>query len=294
MSAPARRPTRDPQHPVRGLSLTHLPPRRPSQLSGLLFLIPPLITFIGFLAAWLFLSYVILEPNRRFLLPPPQDVIRVGFLDSANRTEILRALASTTEVALLGLMSQARWIERSLYPYAVALQTIPILALVPLIGFWFGFDVRSRVLVCVLIAIFPIITNTLFGIQSVGRGLHDLFTLHGAGRITRLYRLDRTAALPAIITGLRISAGLSVVGAIVGDFFFRQGEPGIGRLIDLYQARLQPEQLLAAIFSSSLLGLVVFWAFGLVAKVTVGSWHETPSEATTNRWRAKPVRTDTT
>jgi NitT/TauT family transport system permease protein len=237
---------------------------------------------------WLLVTYVVLGRDRRFLLPPPQDVVRVGLLRSANLTEVLRGLWSTTQVAVVGLavaivlgllfailMSQARWVERSFYPYAVALQTIPILALVPLLGFWFGFDFVSRVLVCILIALFPIITNTLFGIQSVDHDLHDLFSLYRAGRLTRLRKLQLPAALPAIFVGLRTSAGLSVIGAIVGDFFFRQGEPGIGRLIDLYRARLQSEQLLTAIFFSSLLGLAVFWLFGLVGRLVVGTWHET-------------------
>ncbi len=248
---------------------------------------PPAIVFAVFLGSWLSFTYVALSPDQRFLLPPPHEVVRVGILDAANLSEVLDGLWSTTQVALVGLaiaaaigvslgvaMSQASWVERSFYPYAVALQTIPILALVPLIGFWFSFDFRSRVLVCVLIAVFPIITNTLFGIRSVDRELHELFRLHRAGRLTRLMKLELPAALPAILTGLKISAGLSVIGAIVGDFFFRQGDPGIGRLIDLYRARLQSEQLLTAIVFSSLLGLVVFWAFGFVARITVGQWHE--------------------
>lgn len=248
---------------------------------------PPLVVLVCFLGIWLVLTYVVLDPSRRFLLPPPQDVVRVGLFDAGNRAEVLSGLLSTTKVALAGLgaatavgwslailMSQRRWIERSLYPYAVALQTIPILAIVPLIGFWLGYDFHSRALVCALIAVFPIIINTLFGIQSAERGHHDLFTLHGATTFTRLRKLQLPSALPAMLTGLRISAGLSVIGAIVGDFFFRHGDPGIGRLIDLYRARLQSEQLLAAIFLSSLLGLVVFWLFGLVFELVVGKWHE--------------------
>lgn len=272
--------------PLRGRSLLH--PWFWSFNQLVRFFVPPLITFIGFLGIWFFVSYVVLEPERRFLLPPPQDVVRVGFINLPNLAELLDALASTTMVAFAGLavaaitglllailMSQASWIERSLYPYAVALQTIPILALVPLVGFWFGFDFPSRVLICTLIAVFPVITNSLFGILSVDHDLHDLFTLHGVGRFTRLWKLQLPSALPAIITGLRISAGLSVIGAIVGDFFFREGEPGIGRLIDLYRQRLQSEQMIAAIFFSSLLGLTIFLVFGLIAKLTVGGWHET-------------------
>jgi NitT/TauT family transport system permease protein len=171
-------------------------------------------------------------------------------------------------------MIQARWVEWSIYPWAVVLQTIPILAIVPLIGFWFQFGFNSRVLVCVLIALFPIVTNTLFGLKSTDQAHHDLFTLQRATRWQRLVQLQLPGALPAIMSGWRIAAGLSVIGAIVGDFFFRQGEPGIGRLIDDYRARLQSEQLFASVVLSSLLGLVVFWGFGLLGQLLVGSWHE--------------------
>jgi len=250
-------------------------------------LAPPLGVLALVLGIWNAFSYVLLKESQRFLLPPPHKVVQVGFLDSENLTEILHGLWSTTQVAIVGLtisivlgtllavaMSQALWVERSIYPYAVVLQTIPIIALVPLIGFWFEFNFRSRVIVCVLISLFPIITNTLFGLKSADRQLHDLFTLHGAGRPTRLRKLMLPAALPAIFTGFRISAGLSVIGAIVGDFFFRQGEPGIGRLLDIYRNRLESEELFTAIFFSSLLGLVVFWGFGFLANRLLRSWHE--------------------
>lgn len=258
--------------------------RRGSRLANLL---PPLAVLVAVLGVWNAFSYVLLKPNQRFLLPPPHEVVKVGFFDTENLTEILRGLWSTTQVAIVGLviaivlgmvaaiaMSQAKWVERSIYPYAVVLQTIPIIALVPLIGFWFDFNFRSRVIVCVLISLFPIITNTLFGLQSADTGLHDLFTLHGASRMTRMRKLLMPGAMPAIFTGFRISAGLSVIGAIVGDFFFRQGDPGIGRLLDVYRNQLDSEQLFTAIFFSSLLGLVVFWGFGFIAHRVLRSWHE--------------------
>ena len=254
--------------------------------------IAPLVVFALVMAVWLFISYVLLEPRRRFLMPPPQDVIRNGLLNPANSAEILVALWSTTQVAIVGLivaiviggvvaiaMIQARWIEWSIYPWAVVLQTIPILALVPLIGFWFQFGFSSRVLVCVLISLFPIITNTLFGLKSSDQAQNDLFTLQHATRMQRLLKLQLPGALPAIVSGWRIAAGLSVVGAIVGDFFFRQGDPGVGRLIDDYRARLQSEQLFAAVALSSLLGLIVFWGFGLLSRLLVGSWHESHRSA---------------
>lgn len=250
--------------------------------------LPPAVVLVVLLGLWWAASYLLLSPQRRFLLPPPDAVWRVAFLQTANLSELLAALWLSTQVALLGLavatvlgvgaavlMSQARWLERSLYPYAVVLQTIPILALVPLFGFWFGFGFVSRELVCVLVALFPIIANTLFGLRSAPRNLHELLRLHQAGRWTTLVKLQFPAALPAIFTGLRISAGLSVIGAIVGDFFFKQGSPGIGILIDLYRQRLQSEQLFAAVLLSSALGVVVFWVFGLLGRWAVGSWHQT-------------------
>ena len=255
-------------------------------------IVAPMLVLALMIGVWLFISYVLLEPRRRFLMPPPQEVVSVGLLDPRNAAEILSGLWSTTQVALVGLgvaiaigtvvavaMIQARWIEWSIYPWAVVLQTIPILAIVPLIGFWFQFGFSSRVLVCVLISLFPIVTNTLFGLKSSDQLHHDLFTLHRASRLQRLLKLQLPGALPAVLAGWRIAAGASVVGAIVGDFFFRQGDPGIGRLIDDYRARLQSDQLFAAVGLSSLLGLVVFWAFGLLGRLLVGSWHESHRSA---------------
>ena len=248
-------------------------PRKPRSVGRIL---APFLVLVGVLVLWTLASRLLLDPDRRFLLPPPDEVLRKGVLEGANLAEVLDALWSTTRVALVGLaiamvlgvalaivMSQARWVEYSVYPYAIVLQTIPILAVVPLLGFWFGFDFQSRVIVCVLVSLFPMITNTLYGLKSVDVGHHDLFTLFGANRLQRLVRLQLPAALPAMITGFKISSGLAVIGAIVADFFFRQGDPGIGRLIDVYRQRLATEQLMTALVLSSLVGLALFFVFDL-------------------------------
>ncbi|MDT3443918.1 ABC transporter permease [Pseudofrankia sp. BMG5.37] len=250
--------------------------------------LPPFAVFVAVIGVWYLVTYAFLAPRRRFLLPPPHQVVTDGFLDRTIRDEILSALGGTAKVALVGLgvaaalgvafailMNWARWVERSFYPWAVVLQTIPILAIVPLIGFWLGYGFWSRTVVCILIAIFPITTNTLFGLQSVDSSHHDLFTLRHARRWRRLVRLELPSALPAVFAGLRISAGLSVIGAIVGDFFFRQGDPGIGRLIDDYTHSLDSGPLFATVIIASLFGLVVFWFFGLLATLITGPWHET-------------------
>ena len=258
--------------------------RRSSSLAGRV--VPPLLVLLVVLAAWVLTSKVLLASDKRFLLPAPWEVVRVGFLDWQNLTEILKGLWLTAKAALIGLalsivlgmglaiaMSQAAWVERALFPYAVILQTIPILALVPLVGFTLGYDFSSRVLVVVLIALFPIVTNTLFGLLSVDQGQHDLFTLHRASRMTRLVRLQLPAAMPAVFTGFRVAAGASVIGAVVGDFFFKQGDPGIGVLIDLYSSQLESERLYAAVIASSLLGILVFVLVGYLNQRVVGRWH---------------------
>lgn len=248
-------------------------------------ILPPAAVFASIIAGWYVISYLVLAAPRRFLMPPPHQVITDG-LFGPNNGEMFDALGLTTTVAVTGLaiavvigiswavlMSQAKWAETSLFPYAVVLQCIPILALVPLIGFWFGFGFSARVLVCVLIALFPIVSNTMFGLQSVDVGQRELFALHKTSRLTLLRKLEFPAAMPAIFAGLRISAGLAVVGAVVGDFFFKQGNPGIGALIDIYRSRLQSPQLFATILLASLLGVFVFVFFGWLSRRVVGSWH---------------------
>jgi len=130
----------------------------------------------------------------------------------------------------------------------------------------------------VLIALFPIITDALFGMQSVEPNLHDLFTLHKAERHVRFRKLEFPASLPALFAGLRIAAGLSVIGAIVGEFFFGRGEKGLGVLIDKYRGMAATDRLLAALIVSSLLGIVVFWLFTFLAKISTGHWHEATAE----------------
>jgi NitT/TauT family transport system permease protein len=263
-------------------------PRKKRRI-GAIDILGPLVLFGAFVAFWYWLSYDGMSENKSFLVPPPHKVVEDSYLDWDRLQEMLDALWVTAKVALIGLliaivlgmsvailMSQARWIERSVFPYAVALQSIPILALVPLIGILFEYGWEARVLVCVIIAIFPIINNTLFGIQSVDQGHHDLFTLHHAGRFTRLFRLQLPAASPAIFAGFRIAAGLSVIGAIVGDFFFQRGEKGIGILIQQYTARTFTIPLLyGATILAALLGYAVFSAFGLVRRFAIGKWYDT-------------------
>jgi len=255
--------------------------RRVSDYIGLV------VVFGLFIAGWYLLSKVILPKQKRFLLPTPEKVIHDAFLDWSRLKPILVSLEQSAKVALVGLlisivigitlatvMSLARWTERSIWPYLVAIQSAPILALTPLISGLLGFAFKSRVLVVVLISFFPIVNNTLFGLLSVDRSHHELFTLQGAKRVTRLRKLQFPAALPNIFVGLRNAAGLAVIGAVVGDFYFRQGGTvGIGAQIDLYRQRLRGPEMIASIILAALLGLAVFVFFGWLGRRVTGKWH---------------------
>jgi NitT/TauT family transport system permease protein len=245
--------------------------------------------FIGF---WYLLHYVILTEDNNFLVPPPHAVIQEAFLDAQARTELLSGLRVTATVALIGfviagllalagsvVMALSRMMERALFPYAVALQTIPILALVPLFSVWFGPTRTARVVTCVLVALFPILTNFLFGLKSVDRGHMDLFSLNKAGMLTRLFKLQMPAALPSIFTGLRIGAGLCVVGALVADFFFTRGDLGLGRLLNNYAKQLQYEKLFGGVILASLLGVVIYVLIGWLGNRTLRNWHESEAKA---------------
>jgi NitT/TauT family transport system permease protein len=265
-----------------------MPARGPGLARRVRSALPPLAVLAAILIAWYTASTVL--GDRSFLLPAPHRVFTEAFFEPDVVGEIVVALGNTSLVALTGLviaivigvvwavaMSQAKWVERSLFPYAVILQCIPILALVPLIGFWFGFDFPARTIVCVLIALFPMVSNTLFGLQSVDRSQRELFALQRADRWTLLTKLLLPASLPAIFAGMRISAGLAVVGAIVGDFFFRRGTPGLGALMNVYTSRLQSPQLFASVLTAALLGVAIFALFGWLTRAVVGRWYESAS-----------------
>jgi NitT/TauT family transport system permease protein len=264
--------------------------RRPWWRTALSRSLPIIGALAGIAAVWYLVTYLVMAPSQRFLLPPPHQVYGDVLGNPAQMGPMLEALGRTFAVALVGLviavvlgmawavvMSQWRWAERILYPYAVILQTIPILALVPLIGIWMGYAFTARTTVCVIIAIFPMISNTLFGLQSATAAAHDLFTLNKATRWQRLWKLQFPAAVPSIFTGLRNAAGLAVIGAIVGDFFFQQGAPGIGGLLRIYTSRLQMEALLTAVTLTALFGVVVFLVFAALDRAVVGRWYGSPA-----------------
>jgi NitT/TauT family transport system permease protein len=218
------------------------------------------------------------------ILPGPLEVFQSGV---ANFSKLANAFRLTGLEALLGLLastvlgisigaifSQSRWVRLSCYPYAIFLQTVPIVAIAPLIVTWFGYGFQSVVLISGIISLFPIITSTTTGLMHVEQDLVDLFRLYKASRWQILSKLRFPAAVGSILTGLRTSSGLAVVGAIVGEYFtgYDPKNFGLGYYIFTTYSQLKTPLLFATVFTSTLLGLAFFLGINLLSSTVLRHW----------------------
>jgi NitT/TauT family transport system permease protein len=220
-----------------------------------------------------------------YVLPPPSAIGRAA---GAEAGTLLAAAWCTGRAALLGfalsaaigvvvavVLASSRLLERALYPYTVFLQTVPIVAIAPILVLWFGAGFRSVTASAVIVSVFPVIANTLAGLRSVDPALEDLFRLYGAKRVATLLELELPAAVPQIVTGLRVAAGLAVIGAIVGEFVAGYSEDGAGLGITVIAAnrQLRTDLLFAAVLCASLLGLALFGAVNFAGHLLLRRWH---------------------
>jgi NitT/TauT family transport system permease protein len=204
------------------------------------------------------------------------------------RGELARAVANTAIAAGLGfalsvfggvliavLLSTSRIVQRGFGPYMVFFQTVPIVAIAPLLVIWLGFGRNSVAASAFIASVFPVIANTLAGLLGTDKSLLDLFRLYRAGPMASLLKLRLPAALPNILTGLRIAAGLAVIGAIVGEFVVGTLDvnAGIGVMV-LVEKRLgNTDVIIAAVLAASLLGLAALAAINLLSWVLLRHWH---------------------
>ena len=256
--------------------------------SALQNLIPPIAVFACVLLVWHFAA----QQSTPLVLPAPAAVWKAA----VERSDLfLQAAWITGAAALCGLgssiitgtlvafaFSQSRHIRSAFYPYAIFLQTVPIVAIAPLVIIWFGHGFHSVVIVSFIISLFPIITNTTTGLLQVDSNLQDLFRLHDASWLQMLLKLRLPAAVPYLIAGIRISAAIAVVGAIVGEFFvgFQADNFGLGYLIRTKNTEMKIDQLFAAVIASTLLGVIVFTVVTVTGNWILNRWYsETGSNA---------------
>ncbi len=246
--------------------------------------LPPLILGVLMLAAWE--GAVRAFGIAPYLLPGPLAIARTlveNWRTLAGSWWItmsiaLAALAAAVVlgVALAVLFSASKWVERSFFPYAVILQVTPIVAIAPLIIVWVN-DVRLSLLICAwIVAFFPILSNTTLGLNSADPNLVDLFKLYGAGRWQRLVHLRLPAAMPYFLAGLKISGGLSLIGAVVAEFVAGTGGAQSGLAWRILEAgyQLQVPRMFAALTLISLSGILLFLALSLLSHLCLRRWHE--------------------
>ncbi len=245
----------------------------------------PLAVGILFLVAWDLLVRITGLPP--FLLPGPLLVIQTLF---ENWSDLFASLMVTFQITIVAFIAAAvsglaiavlftvnKWIERSLFPYAVILQTTPLVAIAPLIIIWLKENTFGALVLCAWIAaFFPILSNTTLGLNSVDRNLTNLFTLYNASPWQKLIYLRLPSALPYFLGGLRISGGLALIGAVVAEFVAGTGgsKSGIAYQILIASYNLQIPRMFAALLLVTGLGIAIFAVLSFVSDTLLKDWHE--------------------
>jgi NitT/TauT family transport system permease protein len=222
-----------------------------------------------------------------YLLPGPLLVLQTLIQEWGTLFPALLVTLKITLVAFLAaagsglliavLFAQSKWIERSFFPYAVVLQTTPIVAIAPLIIIWLRNNTFAALVVCAwIVALFPIISNTTLGLNSADHNLVDLFKLYKASRWQTFLYLRLPSAMPYFLGGLRISGGLALIGAVVAEFVAGTGgtRSGIAYQILMANYNLEVPKMFAALLLTTGLGVLIFMVLTVVSDLLLRQWHE--------------------
>jgi len=222
-----------------------------------------------------------------FVLPAPSAIwtalisdfpsLMASLWTTLRITLIAFVLAVVSGIALAVLFSQSRVVEMMLYPYAVALQVTPVVAIAPLIIIWVGFERINLALLILawIVAFFPILSNTTLGLRSTDHNLIDLFRLHGASSGQILWRLKLPSALPYLLSGMKTAGGLALIGTVVAEYGAGSGTAtGLAWRIVEAGNRLQIPRMFAAFFLLTALGITIFFMLSLLEYWALRKWHE--------------------
>jgi NitT/TauT family transport system permease protein len=241
--------------------------------------------FAALLVLWQLILWIFHIP--KYMLPSPWAV---GKAVGARFPSLLAALEITAIESGAGLIAsivvgvivallfaQSRWVRRMLYPYTLVLQTVPIVAIAPLILMWVGAGTPAVALIAFIISLAPIIANTTQGLVSVEENLVHLFLMHNATRSQLLFKLRLPHAVPSLFVGIRIASGISVIGAITGELYAGSssvGGGGLGYSILYASSQLQTDYLFALVLAATVLGFSFFFLVMFLEWYFLHHWHE--------------------
>jgi len=256
---------------------------KPSGAQRALRFVLPVIVFAAGLAIWELVVRTREIPP--YVLPAPSVIVLTLIKDWVVLSESLAITLLTTlegfvaasigGIALALLFNQSKWVEYSLFPYAVVLQVTPVIAIAPLLLIYL--EQQTAVVVCAfIVAFFPVLANTTLGLNSVDRNLAGLFQLYGASPPQTLRFLKLPAALPYILGGLRIAGGLSLIGAVVAEIAAGTAGAGSGLAYRIAESgyRLNIPRMFAALLLLSLAGIVIYGVLALISHLVLRRWHE--------------------
>jgi len=256
---------------------------REGRARAVLRLLLPVIVLAAVTLGWELVVRINAIPP--YVLPGPFAVLRTLIADWSILWEsLLTTLLTTAEgfiaaavggVALALMFNQSKWLEYSLFPYAVVLQVTPVIAVAPLLLIYL--PQQTAVIVCAwIVGFFPVLSNTTLGLNSVDRNLAGLFQLYGASRLQTLRLLKLPAALPYILGGLRIAGGLSLIGAVVAEIAAGSAGAGSGLAYRIAESgyRLNIPRMFAALLLLSCAGIVIYALLALTSHLLLRRWHE--------------------
>jgi len=243
----------------------------------------PIVTLLAVLALWEAAVRIFNPPI--YLVPAPSAVAQAAYaeapmLAAATMRTALGSAGGFAVAGALGLVlgstiAAVGFLRRGIYPLATIFQMVPLVAVAPLMVIWFGYGVKTTIAASAVVAFFPVLAATIDGFASVDPGLRELFAMHGSRGFSRWRKLDLPASLPSIATGLRIAAGLAVIGAVVGEFVSGYGGSGapLGIVILTAMREARTDLVFAAIALAAIVGFALFGIVNAASWLLLRRWH---------------------
>jgi NitT/TauT family transport system permease protein len=248
--------------------------------SDLVRLIAVRLFWVGAAAALLLLVWNFLARGSDPSILPDSSAVWLRFRQALDDGTYVPALLTTSQEAILGWLAAAvvalplgyvvgrfRTLEDAVAPYLAGSQAMPVVAIAPLLVVWLGFGLLPKVLVCALIAFFPMLATTASGVRGVPRDLRDAARVFGASAIPMAFRVDIPLAARTVLAGVKIAAALSVTGAVVGEFV--ASDQGLGYLIVFGRTNFDTPLIFVALFSLMILGALAYTTVSLVERAVM-------------------------